>query len=112
MRYAWLAALLLAGCMRPIPVLDPVEPGPGPVTPGPVDPGPTPPSNGEGTITIAAYDSIPDGASETEVYGQLGKPFRRTETGGFVILVYALRDSDSVAWFFLKDGNLDHKRRL
>jgi len=111
--WAWFLGVTLVGCVAPIPVLDPTDPTPGPVNPGPIDPGPvTPPAGGEGTITLAAYDLIPDGAAETEVYGTLGKPFRRTETGGYVVLVYALRGSDSVCWFFLKDGNLERKSRL
>lgn len=115
--FAWALALAvtfgLAGCVQPIPVIDPVTPNPGPVTPGPVDPVPVDPLPvGEGSITVAAFDLIPAGAAETEVYGVLGKPFRRTETGGYVILVYAVRGSDSVAMFWLKDGNLDHKRIL
>jgi len=110
--YAWMVAAILAGCVAPIPVVGP-GPSPGPVNPGPVDPGPVaPPADGEGSITVAAFDLIPDGAAETEVYGTLGKPFRRTETGGYVILVYAIRGSDSVAWFFMKNGNLERKRRL
>lgn len=105
---AWAVVFGLTGCVAPIPVIDPVTPNPGPIDPGPV----APPADGEGSITVAAYDLIPAGAAETEVYGQLGKPFRRTETGGYVILVYAIRGSDSVAWFMLKDGNLERKRRL
>jgi hypothetical protein len=110
-----LALLLTAcGCQGPIPVVDPAHPpAPGPVNPGPIDPGPVaPPADGEGTITMAAYNAVADGATEADVYAALGKPFRRTETGGYSILVYSIRGSDSVAWFFLRDGKLDHKRSL
>ena len=82
--------------------------GPGPVDPGP---GPIPPVHSEG-ITLAQYDAIQMGWSEADVAPVTGSPFRTTQVSGMTVWVYALADSDSVAWVFFKDGKVVRKSRL
>lgn len=104
---ALLVLAFVAGCaIGPVPVVPP-----GPVTPpAPVDPGPTPVT--EGAITEALYASISTGMWQPDVRALLGKPFRTTDAGGYLIDVYAFAGSDSVAWFMFKGGALARKARL
>lgn len=105
MLVVWAAAC--AGCAQgPIPVI--------PVGPGPVDPGPVHPPGpvAVGAIDEAKWATTPDGMTEADLVAFVGQPFRKSLVNGFTVYVYAFVNSDSVAWFFVKDGKVVRKARL
>jgi hypothetical protein len=110
-RYSFVLALLMVccGCSNPPIIVNPPEPTPpGPVTP----PEPIPDTPTSGTITETQYGVILEGQTEEILVASLGPPFRKSESAGFTVYVYAFPNSSSVAWFFVKDGKIDRKSRL
>ena len=83
----------------------------GPV-PGPVGPGPDNPPVFDGGITLEQFDAIGDetpgadgvprvGTSEADVLKALGKPLLQSTAAGYHRLIYAIKGSESIAWFFV-----------
>ena len=52
-----------------------------------------------------------DVSDEAQVLAILGTPFRRTNSGGILVLVYAFVNSDGVGWVLIDGGKVVRRNR-
>lgn len=111
LRY-WLACLLLAlGACRDQRWVDPIEPVRPPPPYVPTPPDNPPPTPGQGAITEAEFDAMAEGMTVDALVAGLGQPYQKHNAAGFVIYTYVIVGTTNTAFFWIKDGILDHKGR-